>query len=214
MTMRKMAAAAVAMSLAAAPAMAQEVRGIRAGDWMIGLSEIGVLPTNGGSTSIGGSPHASNAFTGQLDFTWFATSNLALNLIAATTKHDVEVRDVPGAGTIDLGRVWALPPTLTLQYYPMPMSRLSPYVGVGVNYTIFYGEGGSRSPGITEVDVKNAWGFALNVGVNYEITPNWLANLDVKYLFLTPDVSVNNGAVTGTADINPWVVGLGIRYRF
>lgn len=209
-----MLAAAMALAVAAGPAMAQDVRGLRAGDFMIGLSAIGVLPTNGGSTSIGGTPHANDAFTAQLDFTYFFTPNISLNLIAATTKHDVEVRNVPGAGTIDLGSTWVLPPTLTLQYHPIPASRFSPYVGAGVNYTIFYSEGGSRSPGITSVDIQDTWGFALNAGVNYEISRNWLANLDVKYLFLSPDVRVNGGAVTGNADLNPWVLGLGVRYRF
>lgn len=209
-----MLAAAMALAVAAGPAMAQDVRGLRAGDFMIGLSAIGVLPTNGGSTSIGGTPHANDAFTAQLDFTYFFTPNISLNLIAATTKHDVEVRNVPGAGTIDLGSTWVLPPTLTLQYHPIPASRFSPYVGAGVNYTIFYSEGGSRSPGITSVNIQDTWGFALNAGVNYEISRNWLANLDVKYLFLSPDVRVNGGAVTGNADLNPWVLGLGVRYRF
>jgi outer membrane protein len=216
MSTKILAAGALALAVSAAPALAQsqQARGIRAGDFMIGLSVLGVLPTSGGSTSIGGSPHVGDAWTGQLDFTYFLNQNIALNLIAATTKHDVEVRNVPGAGTIDLGSVWALPPTLTLQYHPLPTSRFSPYVGAGLNYTFFYSEGGGRSPGITSVDVKNAWGFALNAGVNYEMTPNWLLNADVKYLFLSPDVRVNGGAVTGTADVNPWVVGLGVRYRF
>ena len=96
----------------------------------------------------------------------------------------------------------------------MPDSRFSPYVGLGVNYTIFYNEGGGRSPGITRFDIEDAWGFALNAGVNYEITPNWLANFDVKYIFLSPDVRVNGGAVTGSADLNPLVLGAGVRYRF
>jgi outer membrane protein len=209
-----MVAAAMALALAAVPAAAQEVRGMRAGDFMIGLSGIGVLPTNGGSTSIGGTPNANDAFTAQLDFTYFFTPNIAANLIAATTKHDITVRDVPGAGTIDLGSTWVLPPTLTLQYYPLPAARFSPYVGASLNYTIFYSEGGSRSPGITSVDVRDSWGYGLNAGFNYEITPNWLANFDVKYLWLSPDVRVNGGAVTGQADLNPWVIGAGVRYRF
>jgi outer membrane protein len=212
--MKKMAAAAMALALAAAPAMAQDARGFRAGDLMIGLSGIGVLPSNGGSTSIGGTPHAGDAFTAQLDFTYFFTPNVAMNLIAATTKNDVSVRNVPGAGTVDLGSAWLLPPTLTLQYYPMPTSRISPYFGAGLNYTMFYSEGGSRSPGIDSVKIDDAWGFALNAGVNYEITPNWLANIDVKYIFLSADVRVNGGAVTGSADLNPWVIGAGVRYRF
>jgi outer membrane protein len=220
MTKRIVAAAALALAVVATPAVAQdaaqaqEVRGMRAGDFMIGLSMIGVLPTNGGSTTIGGTPHANDAITGQLDFTYLFTPNFAVNLIAATTKHDVSVQNVPGAGTIDLGSTWVLPPTLTFQYYPMPTSRFSPYIGASLNYTMFYSEGGSRSPGITSVDIKNAWGYGLNVGVNYEMTPNWLLNVDVKYLWLSPDVSVNGGAVSGTADLNPWVIGAGVRYRF
>jgi outer membrane protein len=96
----------------------------------------------------------------------------------------------------------------------MPTSRFSPYVGVGVNYTVAYSEGGSRSPGITDVDVRNAWGFALNAGFDYEISPNWLANVDVKRLWLSPDVSVNGGAVRGEAELDPWIVGASVRYRF
>jgi outer membrane protein len=214
MTMKRMAAAALAMTLAAAPAMAQEVRGVRAGDWMIGLSGIAVIPTNGGDTSIGGTPNANTAIAPQLDFTYFVTPNVALNLIAATTNHQVTVRDVPGAGTLDLGNTWVLPPTLTLQYYPLPASRISPYLGAGINYTVFYGGGGPRSPGINNLTIDNSWGWALNAGVNYEIQPNWLLNFDVKYIFLSPGVSVNDGAVTGTADLNPWVIGAGVRYRF
>lgn len=72
---------------------------------MIGASVIGVLPMGGGSVgAIGGRPHASDASTGQLDLTYFITQNFSLNLIAATTRHDIEARD--GAiGTVDLGRV-------------------------------------------------------------------------------------------------------------
>lgn len=210
----KMIAAAMAFAVAAAPALAQDVRGKQAGDIVLGAGVIGVLPSNGGSTSIGGTPHASSTATPQLDLTYFLSPNFAVNVIAATSRHDVEVRNVPGAGTIDLGRVWALPPTVTLQYHPLPASRLSPYLGVGLNYTVFYGEGGSRSAGITQVDVENAWGYGVNVGVDYEISPNWLANVDVKRLWLSPDVRVNNGAVRGEADLNPWIVGASMRYRF
>jgi outer membrane protein len=213
MTM-KMIAAAVACAVAAAPAMAQDVRGKQAGDIVLGAGLIGVLPSNGGSTSIGGTPHASDTVTPQLDLTYFLTPNFAVNVIAATSRHDVTVRNVPGAGTLDLGRVWALPPTVTFQYHPLPGSRISPYLGVGLNYTVFYGEGGGRPAGINRVDVENAWGYAVNAGVDYEVAPSWMANIDVKRLWLSPDVRVNGGAVRGQADLDPWIVGASVRYRF
>ncbi|MFO0202091.1 MAG: OmpW/AlkL family protein, partial [Alphaproteobacteria bacterium] len=120
-------AGAAALGLLCAPAMAQEAapRGKQAGDFVIGFSVIGVLPMDSGSVDvIGGTPSASFAAAPQLDFTYFFTPNLAVNLIAATTRHDVEVNG-SALGTVDLGRVWALPPTLTFQYHPLPAQRFS-----------------------------------------------------------------------------------------
>jgi outer membrane protein len=95
---------------------------------------------------IGGTPNASNAASPLLDGTYFFTPNLAVNLIAATTRHQVEVRN-SALGTVNLGSVWALPPTLTAQYHLLPQSRISPYVGVGLNTTFFYGYGGNPTAG-------------------------------------------------------------------
>ncbi|WP_233553222.1 OmpW/AlkL family protein [Teichococcus wenyumeiae] len=217
--LRSLSAAAAFSCLAALPlantATAQEpVRGKLAGDLVLGIGVIGVLPDSGGRVdAIGGKPHASDSASPQLDLTWFATPNLSLNLIAATTRHDVHVNG-SALGEVDLGRVWALPPTLTLQFHPFPQARVSPYVGAGINYTFFYSEGGRRTPPVEKVDVKNGWGWALNAGVDIEVAPRWAVNFDVKKLFLRPDVSVNSGAIGARADLDPWIVGAGVRYRF
>src|SRR5690606_15347502 len=147
----KLPAAAAMACMIALPAAAQdEVRGKQAGDIVLGFSVLGVLPQSGSRVdAIGGKPDASDTATPQLDITWFATPNLSLNLVAATTRHDVKVRG-SALGDVDLGRVWLLPPTLTLQYHPLPQSRFSPYVGAGINYTVAYGEGGSRSAPISK----------------------------------------------------------------
>ena len=82
---------------------------------------------------------------------------------------------------------------------------------------MFYGEGGRRNPAVSSVDVHNAWALALNAGVDVEITPNWLFNLDVKRLqFLEPDVRVNTalGRINANAELNPWVIGASVRFRF
>jgi outer membrane protein len=212
----KLPAVAAMACMIALPAAAQQddVRGKQAGDIVLGFSVLGVLPQSGGRVdAVGGKPEASDTVTLQVDVTWFATPNLSLNLIAATTRHDVNVRG-SALGDVELGRVWLLPPTLTLQYHPLPQSRFSPYVGAGINYSVFYNEGGSRSAAISKVDVENSWGWALNVGVDYELTPHWGVNFDVKKLFLRPDVSVNGGAIGARADLDPWIIGAGVRYRF
>jgi outer membrane protein len=54
----------------------------------------------------------------------------------------------------------------------------------------------------------------LQFGVDYMLNEHWLVNVDVKKLFLSTDVSLNGGAITADVDINPWIVGAGIGYRF
>lgn len=226
--MSKMAKLAGAMALAAGvglamPAMAQDsgVRGKQAGDFVVGLSAIGVLPENsgqGGRTDIGGRVRASNAATAQLDFTYFFTPYLAANLIAASTEHELTVKNT-AIGNLNLGKIWALPPTLTLQVHPFPAARFSPYIGAGLNYTVFYGYNrGARTAALRDTAVSNTPGFALVAGIDYEVAPNWVVNLDFKKLFLSPDVAVGTRIpgvkVHGSADLNPIVVGAGIRYRF
>jgi outer membrane protein len=212
-------AGAAALGLLAQPALAQQAsatRGKQAGDFMIGASVITVVPNDGGSVDlIGGTPSASVAVTPQLDFTYFFTPNFAVNLIAATTRHDLEVKG-SAIGTVDLGHVWALPPTLTFQYHPLPTSQFSPYVGVGVNWTMFYSEGGGYSAPVLRTRVDNAWGVALNAGLDIELAPNWLLNLDVKWIYLRPDVDVDTsvGRIGATANLDPWIFGVGVRYRF
>ncbi|WP_241665451.1 OmpW/AlkL family protein [Teichococcus oryzae] len=207
-------AAATLWGAPAALAQSQPVRGKQAGDLLLGFGLIGVLPEKGGRVdAIGGKPEASDTVTPQLDLTYFVTPRLSLNLIAATSRHDVKVGG-SALGEVDLGRVWALPPTLTVQFHPLPQSRVSPYVGAGVNYTVFYGEGGGRTPPVSKVDVENSWGWALNAGIDYEVAPNWLINVDAKKLFLRPDVSVNGGAIGARAELDPWIIGAAIRYRF
>jgi outer membrane protein len=211
----KLAAAAMVLA-GAGGAMAQEadLRGKRAGDFMIGFGAVGVLPTNGGNVSlIGGSPQASNAASPLLDGTYFFTPNIALNLIAATTRHKLTVTN-SALGTVNLGTVWALPPTLTVQYHPMPQSRISPYVGVGLNTTFFYGYGGNPTAGINRVRVDTSVGVAPNIGVDYEVAPNWLLNLDAKWILMQPDASVNSGFIRAQANINPFVISAAVRYRF
>ena len=150
---------------------------------------------------------ADHAYTPELDITYFFTQNFAAELIAATSEHTVSA-----SGT-NLGDVWVLPPTLTLQYHFMPDNKFSPYIGAGVNYTVFYGE--DTANGFTDFDVGNGFGLAAQAGFDYWINDNWGVNFDAKYIDVDVDASVNNGGLKAhDVDINPWVVGVGVSYRF
>ncbi len=190
-------------------ATANDFKPKSAGDILIRGRGVFVTPDEGASLSAGGDVDVSNDTVPEIDVSYFITDNLALELIAATTRHKVSWTPT---GT-NLGKVSLLPPTLTLQYHFVPKARLSPYVGAGLNYTFFYNE---DAPGgaVTSVNYKNHLGYALQAGVDYALSGPWSLNIDVKKIFLQTDVSVNNGAITGKVDLDPWIFGIGFGYRF
>lgn len=170
---------------------------------MIAILAKGEGTVNGTSLKTG----VDNSYVPEVDLTYFFTKNISAELIAATAKHTVT------ANTSKVGDTWILPPTLTLQYHFTPDSQFSPYVGAGLNYSLFYGED-AASP-FTKMGVDGGFGYALQAGFDYWINKNWGFNMDVKYIDLNVDVSVNNGALHAyDVDLNPFVVGAGVSYRF
>ena len=81
-----------------------------------------------------------------------------------------------------------------------------------MNYTVFFGADEGAS--VTSVDYDNSFGPALQAGVDYALDDNWMLNLDVKKIWINTDVKFNGGAIAADVDINPWVVGAGVGYRF
>ena len=143
--------------------------------------------------------------------------NIAAELILATTIHNASVVDST-LGNVDLGTVRLLPPTLMLQYHMLPKGDISPYVGVGVNYTIFYdksGGAGNSAVTVSSIDYSNGFGYGFQVGVDFKIDDKWHLNADMKKIFLSTDINLNKGAVkVNDADVDPWIIGVGIGYTF
>ncbi|MGR7814601.1 OmpW/AlkL family protein [Lacinutrix undariae] len=174
--------------------------------WQARFRVITVVPSPGDDI-VGADVNLSTAVVPELDFTYFFTKNIAAELILATTKHDVEID-----GGADLGSVWLLPPTLNLQYH-FYTGDFKPYVGAGVNYTIFYG---SKSGDVEDMDYENSFGVSFQAGVDYNLNDSWFLNLDVKQILLSTDVDVDTGSgvLPVDVDINPLIIGLGIGKKF
>lgn len=223
--------------------------------WMIRIRAVGVIPNNGGggtvyipdpatNAALAGLGRTANPIPGdalsvsttvipEIDISYFFTPNIALELILGVTPHKVT-----GQGQLsglDVGQTWLLPPTLTLQYHFTNFGAFKPYVGAGVNYTVFFNNSGSNIPAIvpltaaplgatatvTNLSVENQWSPALQVGFDYMVTKNVGVNFDVKRLFLRPDwsgaISIGGGLplpMNGKVDIDPWLVGGGVTYKF
>ncbi len=183
------------------------------GDWVARLRGLAfVTDTDGTTDTLGGAARTSDDFIPELDFSYFFTDNIAVELILATTKHSLEVKNST-AGDLDLGTVRALPPVLTLQYHFRPKEAFSPYLGAGVNYTIMYDTERGRS--VNSVDYSNEFGWALQAGMDYQFAENWMLNVDLKKVFVSTDITVNGGAINANdTDLDPWIVGIGVGYRF
>ncbi len=184
--------------------------------WMIRGRALVVMPQEKANLRIGGvsAPLAdvniSTSVVPELDISYFFTPNFAVELILGVTPHNVKGANALAGARI--GSAWLLPPTLTFQYHFTGLGNIKPYVGAGINYTVFFNE--KAKGGFTSFDLKDTFGFALQAGVDIMLTPNWGLNFDVKKIWLEPKVSVNNGLVTGKVKIDPWLIGTGVTYKF
>ncbi len=160
-------------------------------------------------SNIGGHVAASSAQAPEFDITRFVTPNVAFELIAATTKHDISGRGT-SSGNLSLGSVKLLPPTLTAQYHFNPTGTFRPYTGAGLNYTFFYGTKNSNGFG---VKYQDHLGYALQAGFDYMIDSRFGINFDVKKIFLSTKAHVNN-TYTAKVRLDPWIIGAGVSYRF
>lgn len=191
-----------------------------AGDWIVRGRAIVVAPNEKSDTVLGGKLGVNNDVMPELDFTYMFTNSIGVELILATTKHSiVGAQALSAAGK--LGSTWVLPPTLTLQYHFAPDAAIRPYVGAGVNYTIFYSEKTAATldgalGASSALNLKDSFGYAVQAGVDVPITDRLSLNLDVKYIDITSTAHITAGATAADVgvEINPLVFGAGLGVKF
>lgn len=186
----------------------------KAGDIMIRGRALAVIPDESANITgavTGTNVDISTTIVPEVDFTYFATDNIAFELIAAVTPHSVDTK-TSSAGALDLGDVWLLPPTLTAQYHFTGLGAVKPYVGAGVNYTHFFNA--TKGTSVTNAKYDDSFGPALQAGLDYKLDEHWFLNVDAKKVWINTDVKFSNAAVRADMDIDPWIVGVGFGYKF
>jgi len=144
-----------------------------------------------------------------IGLSYFLTDHVAVEVIAGTTQHAIKAQ---GTGVdVTVHKTWVLPPIVSLQYHFAPTSKVSPYVGAGVNYMLFYN--GKDQNGFN-VKLKDGFGYALQAGVDVAVQGPWSANLDVKKVFFETDAKINGGALKSKVKLDPWVISAGFGYKF
>ncbi|MGF7148024.1 outer membrane protein [Sphingomonas zeicaulis] len=228
--MKHAAAAAITgamlTAIAASPAAAQteERTGIQAGDVLLRARAIIVAPNEKSGSVLPGFPgekvSVDNSVMPEVDITWMATDWIGFELIASTTKHSASGRTGTTGSIGKLASTWVLPPTLTAQYHFNPKGHVRPYVGAGVNYTIFWNEKASSgleaAVGETRVRMKDSFGWAAQAGIDIDLTPRVFVNADVKYIDIDTSARLDTTAA-GTQRVklhlDPLVFGIGVGIR-
>ena len=159
-----------------------------------------------------------------LNFVYFFDSNWAVELLAATPfTHDVTIHDpnvVLGVDGAKLAEVTQLPPTLSALYYIDTGTAFKPYVGVGINYTHFFKEEFEAAPkslGLSNLKLDGSFGFAVQVGADYEIDKNWSVNISARYIDISSDATFDvagDSIGKATVDVDPIVYSVMLGYKF
>ncbi|MFN0316666.1 MAG: OmpW/AlkL family protein [Burkholderiales bacterium] len=153
------------------------------------------------SSDIGGLD-VDNKVSGEVGLTYFLTPNWAADLGIATAKHDITLN---GA---NIGSAKILPVNLIAQYHFGSGWPVRPYVGAGVNYTRFSDT--EIAGGAIGLD-SSSFGPVLQVGVDWPVTDVFFVNADLKKIWIGTDAT---GAASGKIDIDPWVFGVGVGFKF
>lgn len=181
-----------------------------AGDFLLKGGVTWVSPKSNNGTVADGTVKldVGNNARPSFSLTYMATRNIGVELLGAFPfQHNID----SNLGRI--GKTKHLPPTLSLQYHFLPDNDFQPYVGVGVNYTMFFDTESRGALAGSDLKLKNSWGFAAQVGVDYKLDKNWFLNADVRYISIRPDVQLNGQSI-GKAKLDPVVATIGVGYRF
>lgn len=189
--------------------------GLGKGDFILRAGALGVIPNNTSSrTSVGGHVTASNGVMGELSANYFITDNLAVEAIASSTQHKVWARGT-AAGDVYVGKVWVIPPTITLQWHFLPHKRFNPYAGVGLTVAFWH----NLKPGggiVQKLGMETTVGPSFNIGFDYQLVGNWFFNIDAKQMLLNQRAHINNSPdrIDARTSLNPTAISGGIGYRF
>lgn len=221
--MKKKALVLAVAALAATPVLAHEAGSfiIRAGAAHVAPNDSSSRINAGGSDVAGTKATVGNDTQLGLTFAYKFTDHIGVELLAATPfSHRVGVKGVDPTVDGKLAQVKHLPPTLTLQYYPMDKtSRWQPYFGAGINYTMFFDEkltDQQKANGFSSLKLKNSWGLAAQVGMDYMINDRLMFNVAAWYIDIdtTARARLGGDRVKVDVDIDPWVFMIGLGYKF
>ena len=175
------------------------------GDWLIRLGVSNVDPKSNNHELVS----VDSATSATITFSYMMTANWAVEVLAAYPfEHDIYV-----VGGPEVGSTKHLPPTVSLQYHFLPDSTFQPYIGAGVNYTTFFSEKLYGPLEGSQLSLDDSWGLAAEIGADFMLGEAWFLNVSARFIDINTDAKVD-GADIGEVNIDPWVYGAHVGFRF
>jgi outer membrane protein len=175
------------------------------GDWLIRIGASNVDPKSNNHELVS----VDSATSATFNFTYMMTANWAVEVLAAYPfEHDIYLVDGP-----EVGSTKHLPPTVSLQYHFLPDSTFQPYIGAGVNYTTFFSEELYGPLEGNKLSLDDSWGLAGEIGADFMLGDAWFLNVSARFIDINTDAKVN-GEIIGEVNIDPWVYGAHVGFRF
>lgn len=172
-----------------------------ANDWIVKFGAASVQPDGDGA--LDGAIDVKDDTQLGLTVSYMLNEHWAVNLLAATPfTHDIELN-----GT-KVGEASHLPPTLSLQYHILPERKVNPYVGAGINYTVFFDEKST----LGDLSLDSSVGVALELGVDVSLAERWGVNAAVWNMDIESDAKLD-GNKLDRVQIDPWVFMLAATYE-
>lgn len=200
---------ATAVLLWANTAVAKE-----AGDWIIRAGVSYIDPKSDNGTVNGASPielDVGSATMLTFDGTYMITSNFGVELLAALPfKHDIDGQ--LGNQSVELATVKHLPPTLSAVYHFNSAGKFQPYLGAGLNWTIFFDENEKDALGGSSLKLTNSLGLAAVAGIDIALSERMFLNGNIRYMDIDSDVKLD-GEKVAKASIDPWVYAINIGWK-
>jgi len=150
--------------------------------------------------------------------TYMLSDKLGIEVLAATPfSHDI--KGLGGLAGTDIGEIKHLPPTISAQYYFLGGNgKFQPYVGAGLNYTIFFSEDVDAGllASYNKLKLDNSIGLAAQIGADYQINKQWFLNASAMYADIDTDATLSGpaGTLTVDYDLDPWVYRVNVGYKF
>ncbi len=193
-----------ALSLLALATLAQPALAYEKNDVILRAGAAMVNPDVSNGTGLAGLDVDSGTQLG-LTASWMLHPHIGVELLASTPfKHDITLNGS------EIGSTRHLPPTVSLQWYPLSSASVQPYVGVGINHTVFFDVDNNLG---VNLDLSDSTGLALEAGVDVKLGERLYLNAAVWKIDINTDVSIN-GAGQGELELDPLAAMLGLGYRF